>query len=1710
MLAATLAATRSLFQFAPGDRMPCLARSSFDISLFELFSPLLTGGTAVLFPLRPALDVEHLVDRLGELTCLHAVPVLMREIVDALRRRGPSASTGRPPDVRGMRAVFTGGDAVPADLLDDLREVFPAARVWVLYGPTEATIVCAAHPVPPRPTPVRTLLGRPLPGAVLHVCDDRGGLLPPGVPGELWIGGPAVARGYLGRPGLTADKFVPSGGARFYRSGDRVRRLADGTLEFLGRLDHQVKVRGVRIEPGEIEAALAALPGVRQAAVAVQEGRSAGDRRLVAYVAGTAAVETLRESLRASLPEHMIPAAFVLLPALPLTPNGKVDKKALPAPDAPRSAAGWQAPRTPVEEVLANIWAELLGVERVGADGHFFELGGHSLLATRVTARLHGAFGVEVPLRDLFEAPVLADLAVRIETRLAADARPFAPPLVPVDREGPLPLSFAQQRLWFLDQLEPGSPLYNVSGALRAEGPLDAAVLARCLTEIVRRHEALRTTFTERDGEPFQVVQPPEPFGLPVIDLAGLPDRARALAHDEAHRPFDLRQGPLLRALLLRLAAEEHVLVLTVHHIASDGWSMGILIRELAALYPAIAEGRTPSLPELPVQYPDFAVWQRSWLRGEVLEQEIAFWRAQLAGLPPLLALPTDRPRPAVQSFRGAVRPVRLPSGLTRELEALARREGATLFMVLLAGFQTLLARLSGQDDLAVGSPVAGRTRVEVEGLIGFFVNTLVLRGDLIGSLPGGRAGEPAFRDLLARVRETALAAWRHQHLPFERLVEELAPERNLSFSPLFQVLFALQNAPAESLEFRDLRLHPVPLDRAGRTAKFDLALNLGEEDGALAGWIEYATDLFDAATIDRWIGHLEPLLAAAGSDQPIFDLPFLGETERAQLLPVQHCNEPRARREAPSTPVEEVLAGIWAEVLGIEQVGTNDHFFDLGGHSLLATRVMSRLRSAFRIEMPLRELFETPRLADLAARVEALLRTKTGVSAPPLEPRAPELRPGPLPLSFAQQRLWFIDQLDPGSPLYNVPVALRVEGPLDAAVLARCLTEIVRRHEALRTVFAAQDGAPVQVIRPAEPFLLSLVDLSDRSDLARALVQEEADRPFDFARDPLLRGVLLRLAEGDHVLALTMHHIASDGWSMGILVREVAALYAAFAAGRPSPLPELPVQYGDFALWQRSWLHGETLEQEIAFWRDQLAGLPPFLDLPTDRPRPAVQSFRGAARPVRLPAALTRELEALARREGATLFMVLLAGFQTLLARLSSQDDLAVGSPVAGRNREEIEGLIGFFVNTLVLRGDLSREPSFRDLLGQVRETALAAYVHQDLPFERLVDELAPERSLARSPLVQVLFALQNAPVENLEIAGLRFQPLRRAGTTAKLDLALNLGESGGAVAGALEYATDLFDAATIDRLAGTFERLLAAATNAPELRASELPLLDQAEQHQLQIEWNDSATPVALSVVELFETQARRTPDAVAVRLAGGEALTYAELDRRADALAARLRALGVGPEVPVGLSIEPSPELAVGLPSARSHPSTGATRVSAGGFGHKGGPEPAGPAGRGRGFPLSRWKGGPGRGVGLGSTERGPGGEVPRLPPLHLRHHRPTQSRAGRAHHARRHPRRHAACLRLFCHRPHALPRPLDLRHLPVRAAVTAPHRRHRPALPTPADARRGAAGRPSGGDHLPARRAGADARDRRGAAAARRGGAGRAADARGLHRRRRRTG
>ncbi len=891
---------------APGARVLQAIPFTFDLFVMEMGTALLHGGCLVLARrerIAPGAEMAALL-REERINVLVAVPTMLAATPEA--------------ELPELRSVFVGGEALPE----------PVARRWGasvdlvnLYGPTEITIFCTL--AGPLRGGEESPIGAPAPGVGAWVVDSGLRLVPPVAVGELFIGGVGVSRGYLARPALTAERFIPdpfSGapGARMYRTGDRVRWRPDGQLAFLGRADFQVKVRGFRIEPGEVEAALAALPRVGAAAVVARED-TPGDTRLVGYVTpsgdGQPAAAELRQALAATLPAHMVPTEFVVLDRLPLNANGKVDRRALPAP-GPSVAAGRLAPRTPAEELVADVFERVLGT-RPGVHDNFFDLGGHSLRATQAVSRVREAFGADLPLRAIFEDPTVAGLAARAVAARAGGAVP-APPLVPQPREGDIPLSFAQQRFWFVERMGAAANAYNMPMSLRLRGPLDADALRRALDGVVARHEALRTAFPMRGGEPVQDILPELRLPLPLDDLSNLPEaererEMRRFAKADVEAPFDLERGPVIRARLLRLGADDHLLLLSLHHIAGDAWSFDVLFNELETLYAAARDGVEAALPPLPVQYADYAIWQRRRMQGGALEAELAYWRARLDGAA-TLALPSDRPRPPVQSFRGGAVEIDLDAELSAAVGELARKHGATPYMVLLAAFQLLLQRWSGTDDVIVGSPVAGRAPRETEGLIGVFLNTLALRTDL--------SGDPTFAELLGRVRETALDAFAHQDVPFERLVEELRIERSLARHPLFQVMFSMiPGAPDSEATFAGL--HIQASDPEDAPAKVDLTLTAVETEGRLRAALSYAADLWDASTVRRMGEHLRTLLASAAADpsSPVSALRMTGDDERRivveewnrtdadhPLIPAHRQVEEWARRtpDAPAVFAED------------------------------------------------------------------------------------------------------------------------------------------------------------------------------------------------------------------------------------------------------------------------------------------------------------------------------------------------------------------------------------------------------------------------------------------------------------------------------------------------------------------------------------------------------------------------------------------------------------------------------------------------------------------------------------------------------------------------------------------------------------------------------------------------------------------------------------
>ncbi|MGW5450480.1 amino acid adenylation domain-containing protein [Nocardia sp. NPDC003979] len=2029
-LAPLVAAEREHYGVTADSRVLHVCSPNFDVSVLELLLAFSAGATLVIAPPQVFGGYE-LAD------------LLRRERVSHMLITPGALESVEAADLDDLKVVVVAGDKFGPELVG--RWAVGDRRFYNGYGPTEATILATStSPMDPA-APVT--IGSAIAGIGAFVLDSRLRPVPAGVIGELYLSGPALAQGYLNRPALTAERFVASpfgaqagdANARLYRTGDLVRRSesGDGVIEYMGRSDFQVKIRGFRIELGEIDNALTAHPDIDFAAT-LGKTLPSGVTALVSYVlpraGATLDIPAVDAFLSESLPGYMIPAAIMVLDRIPLTPVGKLDRNALPEPVF--AAREFRAPSTPVEEIVADVFAALLttgGDEeiRVGADDDFFELGGNSLLAAQAATRIGAALDTRVPVQVLFEASTVSALAERVERHIGTGS---GQELLPQERPEIIPLSFAQQRMWFLNRFDPVSAVNNMPIAVRLSGALDVDALRAAVRDLVTRHEVLRTMYPQVDGAGQQLI-------LPVSDPRAVPEMACEQATEEqvpglvaetVGVGFDVSLAPPIRLRLLRLSAQEHVLICVVHHIAGDGVSMGPLTRDLMTAYVQRSAGSEPQLPPLRVQYADFTLWQRAVLGTEddpesVLAQQIGYWRTQLAGLPDQLALPADRPRPSVATYRGATFDFRIPADVHAGLDKLAHTHNSTLFMVVHAALSALLARLSGSTDIAIGTPVAGRGDAALDDLIGMFVNTLVLRTEV----------DPAmgFEELLAQARATDVAAFGHADVPFERLVELLDPARSTARHPLFQVMLAFQNMARTALELPGMTVSGVDLSIP--FAKFDLQFEMVEDTDrhgvphGIAVGLTYATDLFDAATVEgiaarfvrlltavvadpaaplgghelmeraeldrillgwndtrhelapallldgyrravaehpdavalayegteltyrefdervnrlarklvadgvgpesyvalavrrsldlvvgmyaivtaggayvpldpdhpaeriahildtaqpvcvltttadavevpvgtpviaidtvalqdfsaepltaselarpvlpqhpayviftsgstgrpkgvavshaaienqiAWMlaeyplgpgdvylqktattfdvslwgyfmplrtgaklvvathdGHRDPAYIAetiaaqhvtttdfvpsmltvfaahtapgsiptlrdvfaigealppetvaamrAVSDARVHNLygpteaavsvtywpaddpgrgsvpigvpewntqvyvldsrlrpvpagvvgelylagdqlargyvarpdltadrfvanPFganarmyrtgdlvvwrtqpdgrgtleylgrtdfqvkfrgqrieLGEIETALLaqpavsqavaivadspageqLVAYAVPKPGATIEpaallaaigetlpsymvpaalvaldelplnpsgkldrkalpaptftagefrAPATPTEEIVAGVYAELLGMARVGADDDYFALGGNSLLATRAIARINEALDADISIRDLFEAPTVTALAARISA-----SGSGARPA--LVPAARPQRIPLSLAQQRMWVLNQVDPASGAYNLPFALRLTGDLDVAALDAAIADVLGRHESLRTRFPATDGegAYQEIVAVAEVLPDGLVVETTDDVLGR--VAELAGAGFDVTREVPVRTRLLTDGSSDSLLVFVAHHISADGASLAPLARDLITAYVARTGGQSPAWTPLPVQYADFALWQREVVGaddepGSVAAAQLDYWRDQLAGLPPLLELPQDRPRPSVPSLRGATTELRLPAEVHEQLNHLAREHKSSLFMVVHAALAVLLARLSGSTDIAIGTAVAGRGERALDELVGMFVNTLTLRTALDPAGSFDEAVDLARETDLGAFAHADLPFERVVEVVAPGKGSAHNPLFQVALTFSNNETAALELPGLTVAALD-TGVSAKFDLQVDVEPrytdegAPGELVTLFNYATDLFDEATVRSIGTRFARILTAVAADPQIRVGDIDILDESERARLLAGAAQAPAPTTATggttLTQAFTAAAEDDPDGPAL-VWGDEQLGFEQLDARSSRLARLLIARGFGPGSGVALALPRGADWAVAV--------------------------------------------------------------------------------------------------------------------------------------------------------------------------------------------------
>jgi amino acid adenylation domain-containing protein/FkbM family methyltransferase len=1989
------------------------ASLTFDVSFQEIFSTLCYGSRLYLVDSQKRKDIPALLSDISQNQITHLfIPYIVLQSLAEYLYTLPGYSSS-------LEEIIVAGEQLK--LSPEIQALLDNHQIKLInqYGPTEAHVVSSYTIGQDGPSPILPPIGKPIDNVTLYILNSQGQLCPVGVPGELYIGGAQVARGYLNQPELTAEKFISHPfrkendqedqeenhqNEKVYKTGDLCRWLPDGNIEYLGRIDSQVKIRGYRIELGEIESLLQQSDQI-SGAVVLAKADSNGMKRLVAYVVpgDHFSKEETISRLQGKLPEYMVPAIWVELESFPVTPNGKVDRKALPEPEG-KDLAGkaYVAPRNELEVTLASIWGELLSLDQVGIHDNFFELGGHSLLVTRVISAIRRELKSDVGVKDLFLYPTIAELS----THLNLSEGEKAPVILPQPRPEEIPLSFSQERLWFIDQFE-GSIEYHIPAVLRLRGKLNIDALASALKTIVNRHEILRTVYKEKQGQPYQYIKPADQWNLTIAREEEFNLEPEKYTQRFIQEPFNLSDDYMFRASLISIAADEYVLLSVMHHIASDGWSISILVKEVVELYEAYTEKREVQLKPLSIQYADYALWQKEHLPEDVLKKKLNYWQNKLERVS-YLELSTDYRRPATPSGKGGTVRLNIEKDLIDKLQALSRKQNATLFMTLLAAFKVLLYRYSAQEDICVGTPIANRTQQEVEGLIGFFLNTLALRSKL--------SGELAFTELLSQLRNTTLEAYENQDVPFEKIVEKVVQERDLSRTPLFQVMFILQNTPeVPELRFGDVQLSGEPIKHD--TSKFDLIFSLTEGAYGLNGSVQFSTDLYDKETIAAMAGHFKELLysivnkpeekvstlrmlkieeennllakfntdsvqypdknlvalieeqaaktpdnialifgdkqltyrqfnersnqlahylqrkaikneslvpicidksfemiigilgilKAGGAYVPIdpeyptdrirfmledtnatvilssekalnslnkliskektvaldiqwneiqdypltnlnlniaasqfaYTLYTSGSTGKPKGVQVQHkslsshlhwfnnqyqisesdstlllssfsfdgcmtsmwpvltkggqlhlpennlldtdqvlnyvsdnslsylktlpgifktiihagnfkeqgickslrliilggervdpadikayislypdtlisnhygpteCtisssfhlvnkhnidefmkrpvigkpidntqiyilaengllspvgvvgelfiggqgvakgylndekltsekfvsdtfkSEPDARmyrtgdlgrwlpngsieflgrlddqvkirgyrvelgeieniiqlsglvqhavvlakddeggntrlvaytvpgesysqkalgsylkdqlpaymipslyKELDSLPLspngkadrkalpepdysglkakeyiaprditEEKIAVIWQELLNVQQVGVHDNFFELGGHSLLGMRVMSFLRKELGVEISVKDIFVYPTIAELAKRLNSQTE---GVLLPAIQKQE---RPQYIPLSFSQERLWFIDRLE-GSGSYHMSSVLELKGQLDKVALENTLRAIVERHEVLRTVIRERDGIPYQYILNHDDWNLTILDgdLYKESSHGRSHYRQQLiDKPFELSRDYMLRADLICVNEHEHVLVLTMHHIASDGWSTSVLVKEVAELYRHFTENSPLQLEPLDIQYADYAIWQRSYLQGELLDKKIDYWKNKLEGAIP-LELTTDYPRPPVQSSKGAIATFTIDKDLSGRLQLLSKQQESTLFMTLLSAFNILLFRYSNQEDICIGTGIAGREQQELESLIGFFVNTLALRNSVNASESFTELLQQVKTTTLEAYENRDVPFERVVDAVVKGRDTSRSSLFQVMFALSNIP----EVPKLNFKALELSSpgseyTTSKFDITVIVTETEDGIKGAVEYCTDLFSEETVLQMFNHFKVLLGSIVQEPNASISKLPMLTSAERQTLSHEFNKTKAVVGdgRSVIELFEAEVTKNGDALAL-VFQEELLSYSELNARSNQLAHYLISKGVtsGSLVPI----------------------------------------------------------------------------------------------------------------------------------------------------------------------------------------------------------------
>ena len=1494
-----------------------MASFMFDVSVRQLFAVLCNGHSLHVLNEESKHAVDEIIDYVvsKRIKMMSLTPSLFSVMLEA------GFGEISKPD---LKEIFIGAEALSYKSIERFLSSGnnDEINIYNFYGPTECCVESTTYkirqsaegmgqsedssalrsPLPaPCPLPSGIVpIGKPIENEQVYILDKDLKLCPIGVPGEIYIAGIGLARGYLNDEGKTKERFFEGlHGSRVYKTGDLGKLGADGNIDFLGRIDDQVKVRGFRIELQEIEKHLREFNGINSCTVILYKNKE--ENEIAAYFTSTVKpdISEIRNYLGLFLPSYMIPRYFMQVEYIPLTASRKVDKKLLPDPCSSEVHANqFNEPRTDIGERLIDIWKELLNINEIRVNDDFFKLGGHSLLVMRLTLQIQKNFNITVKIWDIFQHSTIVALAEFLKDKLhdSTTSRLHGSlvqcPIAGIEKLDVYPLSHAQRRLWILSKIEKHDSLYNIPAILQLKGDLNIEALEKSFNALIRRHESFRTSFIEIDEQPFQKIEQDINFKIDFIDYSnGLEndDDLEKIISGNSSAIFDLSFAPLLKVRLVKKSVKDHLLLVNMHHIISDGWSFGIMFKELGIFYNAFLNGQDFPLQPLRIQYKDFTSWQNNTLEEHSLEEVKNYWHKKLSAPRLQTGFPHDFRRPGKYTNDGNLIIHSLDSDLSKSLYDFSNSNRVSLFMIMVAAVNVLISKYTVEEDIVVGTPVAGRQHEDLKDQIGFYVNTLALRSEV--------NPDSSFARLLKDVKVTITEAMDNQAYPFDKLIDELGVERQINRNPLFDIMVAwmVNNKHALQDSFHGIEIKNIDLNL--NKSKFDLSFIFEEDNSLIRFAVEYNTSLYKRDTIEEISANFVKLLGTVVENpvtkiKELVILPTFQQGEGVECENVRKCegeippSHPLTLPSSHGGALGIKIANIWKELLNVDVVSGNDNFFDTGGNSLTAIRFASRIHKALNIELNVSEIFQHPTFSSLTE----IIRSKNPALFSPIN-KIEEMEY--YPLSHSQHRLWFLSKLEDQQTLYNLPAVIQFFGEVNLEAMERSFNGLIQRHESLRTSFVEIDGQPYQRILNKADFKVDYADYSDRvynETLLNKLAGENLSKVFDLSVAPLLQVRLVKTSDKSYLLLLNMPHIISDGWSLEVMLKELELFYTAFRdvacnvsnLVQSSPLLPLRIQYKDYSAWQNRLLNDDSLNNIKQYWLKKLSLPRQLLELPLDFNRPEKYTIEGNLSAYKIDIDITSKLRAICTGHNASLYMTLLSAVNILLHKYASSEDIILGTPVAGRQHSDLENQLGLFVNTVVLRNQVNPETTFIELLNNVKTTLSEALDNQAYPFEKIVEELDVERIINRNPLfdVMVSWMINTDASTKKSFSNIYMQGINLPGNKSMFDLSIIFEENENEVGFALEYNTALFKHDTIERISEHFKELLVQIVKNPKEKIRNLQVIPCKEREKL-LEFNNTDLQVSINnVIHEFEKQAEICNDLLAV-ITDEKSITYGELN-------------------------------------------------------------------------------------------------------------------------------------------------------------------------------------------------------------------------------------